>query len=187
MNEMLELLQDNNTLVRDTAVVALGLNGCTEARHILLHLAMGSKTACRMLGLSSVPPQLRVFAETTLAVTRASGIEPILQTIALDPSSPDDVRGMALEGLGFFDYGQAGPATESGKTTYGGEVVVNTSGGLKARGHAPGATGIAQAVEITHQLQGRADKRQVDDASLGLCENHGGTAATAVVHLLEVR
>lgn len=94
---------------------------------------------------------------------------------------------MALEGLGLFPYGQAGPATESGQTTYGGKVVVNPSGGLKARGHAPGATGIAQAVEIAHQLQGRAGKRQVENATVGLCENHGGTAATAVVHLLEVR
>lgn len=93
---------------------------------------------------------------------------------------------IALEELGFFGHGKGGPAGEQGQTTYGGQIVVNPSGGLKARGHAPGATGIAQAVEIVQQLQGRADKRQVEDVKVGLCENHGGTAATAVVHVMEV-
>ncbi|HIC62142.1 MAG TPA: acetyl-CoA acetyltransferase, partial [Marine Group III euryarchaeote] len=53
------------------------------------------------------------------------------------------------------------------------------------RGHAPGATGIAQVVEIVQQLRGEAGKRQIKDAKIGLAENHGGTAATAVVHILE--
>ena len=65
-------------------------------------------------------------------------------------------------------------------------IPVNTGGGLKARGHPPGATGVAQAVEIVQQLRGTAGERQVKGATLGLLENHGGTGATAVVHLLEM-
>jgi acetyl-CoA C-acetyltransferase len=64
-----------------------------------------------------------------------------------------------------------------------GEVAVNTSGGLKARGDPIGATGVAQAVEIVNQLRGTADKRQVKGASVWLTQNVGGTGATVVVHL----
>ena len=72
-----------------------------------------------------------------------------------------------------------------GETKLGGMIPTNTSGGLKARGHAPGATGIAQIIEIVQQLRGEAGDRQVKNAKIGLVENHGGTAATAVVHILE--
>ncbi|MFW3146675.1 MAG: thiolase domain-containing protein [Thermoplasmatota archaeon] len=93
---------------------------------------------------------------------------------------------MAVEDLGFFRKGEGGPATERGDTTLGGIIPVNTSGGLKARGHPLGATGIAQVNEIVLQLRKKADKRQVKDASVGLTHNVGGTGGTAVVHILEV-
>ncbi|MCJ2533108.1 MAG: thiolase domain-containing protein [Candidatus Thermoplasmatota archaeon] len=90
---------------------------------------------------------------------------------------------IAIEDLGFFPKGEGGKATEEGLTSFDGDVVVNTSGGLKARGDPIGATGVAQAVEIVSQLRGTADKRQVKDAEVGLTQNIGGTGATAVVHL----
>lgn len=92
---------------------------------------------------------------------------------------------IALEEIGLAERGAAGQLTLDGATAPGGAIPVNTSGGLKARGHPPGATGVAQAVEIVQQLRGTAGERQVQGASLGLLENHGGTGATAVVHLLE--
>ena len=90
---------------------------------------------------------------------------------------------LAVEDLGFFKKGEGGKATEDGRTSLSGEIAVNTSGGLKARGDPIGATGLAQAVEIVTQLRGGAGKRQVKDASIGLTHNVGGTGATAVVHL----
>jgi len=90
---------------------------------------------------------------------------------------------LALEDLGFFKKGEGGKATEAGLTGLEGEIAVNTSGGLKARGDPIGATGLAQAVEIVTQLRGKADKRQVKDAQIGLTHNVGGTGATVVVHL----
>ena len=90
---------------------------------------------------------------------------------------------LAIEDLGFFVKGQGGKATEAGLTGLEGEVAVNTSGGLKARGDPIGATGLAQAVEIVTQLRNKAGKRQVKDANIGLTHNVGGTGATAVVHL----
>lgn len=90
---------------------------------------------------------------------------------------------IAIEDLGFFPKGEGGKATEEGLTSLDGDVAVNTSGGLKARGDPIGATGVAQAVEIVSQLRGTADKRQVKDADVGLTQNVGGTGATVVVHL----
>ena len=62
-----------------------------------------------------------------------------------------------------------------GVTKLGGRLPVNTSGGLLRKGHPVGATGIAQIVELTEQLQGRAGKRQVEGAKLALAHNGGGS------------
>ncbi len=91
---------------------------------------------------------------------------------------------VAIEGLGFVDMGKGGRATEEGITQRDGEIPINMSGGLKAKGHPVGATGVAQAVEIVLQLRGQAEKRQVD-AEVGLTHNVGGSGGTAVVHILE--
>ena len=90
---------------------------------------------------------------------------------------------VSIEDLGFFKKGGGGKATEEGETEIGGKVAVNPSGGLKACGHPPGATGIRQAVEIVLQLRGEAGKRQVQNAEIGISHNIGGTGGTAVVHI----
>jgi acetyl-CoA acetyltransferase len=81
----------------------------------------------------------------------------------------------ALESLGFFGIGEAGPATEAGRTgldTPG--LVVNSSGGLVGRGHPLGATGLAQVVELATQLRGRAGSRQIEGITRALAVNTGG-------------
>ena len=93
---------------------------------------------------------------------------------------------VCLEELGFYEAGRAGAATSAGETALGGRIPVNTSGGLKSKGHPVGATGIAQIVEIYEQLAGRAGKRQVDGARLGLAQNMGGSGGSSTVHILEV-
>jgi len=91
---------------------------------------------------------------------------------------------LAIEDLGFFPKGKGGEATADGQTTLGAKLAVNTSGGLKARGDPIGATGVAQVVELVHQLRGEAGKRQVAGAEVGLAQNVGGTGATVVVQIL---
>ncbi len=93
---------------------------------------------------------------------------------------------MATEALGFFEPGQGGPAVERGLTALGGTIPVNTSGGLKAKGHPVGATGVAQAVEVVLQLRGEAGQRQVEGARVGLTQTMGGSGGSAVVHIMEV-
>jgi acetyl-CoA acetyltransferase len=90
---------------------------------------------------------------------------------------------IAYEDLSFCKPGEGGRLIDSGETKLGGRIPVNTSGGLKAKGHPVGATGTGQAYEIYLQLTGQADKRQVKDAQLGLTHNVGGSGATAAVHI----
>ncbi|WP_302290075.1 thiolase domain-containing protein [Methanosphaera stadtmanae] len=93
---------------------------------------------------------------------------------------------IAIEDLGFFEKGKGGQAIEDGLIERDGDIAVNPSGGLKARGHPLGATGIAQAAEITWQLRQEAGKRQVSDATSGITLNIGGTGGTAAIHILSV-
>jgi acetyl-CoA C-acetyltransferase len=93
---------------------------------------------------------------------------------------------MSIEALGFVERGTGGAATAAGHTSREGRIPVNTSGGLKAKGHPVGATGAAQLVEILAQLRGDAGKRQIKGARVGLAANMGGSGGSATVHVLEV-
>jgi acetyl-CoA C-acetyltransferase len=94
---------------------------------------------------------------------------------------------LAIESLGFFEDGTGGRAAAEGRTYLDGDIPVNPSGGLKAKGHPIGATGTAQIVELTEQLRGDADRRQVEGAATGIAHNLGGDAATTVVTVMEAR
>lgn len=114
---------------------------------------------------------------------RQAGVSPKDVKVAEVHDSYSIAEIMSIEDLGFFEKGKGGPATLEGMTEINGVVSVNTSGGLKARGDPMGATGVAQAVEVVRQLRGKAEKRQVDNAEVGLSLNVGGTGGTSVVHI----
>jgi len=92
---------------------------------------------------------------------------------------------IVIEALGLAEHGKGGQAAESGMTALGGRIPVNTSGGLKSKGHPVGATGVAQVVEITRQLRGESGARQVKGARVGLTQNMGGTGGSSIVHIFE--
>lgn len=96
---------------------------------------------------------------------------------------------MAIEDLGFFKPGEAFKATEQGLTARDGAKPINTSGGLKSKGHPVGASGVGQVVEIWHQMRGEAGPRQVPgkDIRLALTHNVGATGGTCVVHIYQRR
>ena len=93
---------------------------------------------------------------------------------------------VATEDLGFFAPGEGPRAVDEGRTALDGEIPINTSGGLKAKGHPVGASGVAQVVEVYHQLRGEAGDRQVKKSRVetGLTHNVGGTGGTCVVNVL---
>jgi acetyl-CoA C-acetyltransferase len=90
-----------------------------------------------------------------------------------------------IEALGLVKKGKGGQAVESGLTALDGKIPVNTSGGLKSKGHPVGATGVAQIVELTEQLRGKAGDRQIKNANIALAQNMGGTGGSTVVHILK--
>ncbi|MBP1688558.1 MAG: hypothetical protein H6Q33_4701 [Deltaproteobacteria bacterium] len=104
-----------------------------------------------------------------------------------DASAPAEI--IEYEALGICAKGEGGRLVDSGATKLGGRIPVNTSGGLLRKGHPVGATGVAQIVELTDQLQGRCGKRQVEGAKLALAQNGGGKkgndAAAMLVTILQ--
>ena len=94
-----------------------------------------------------------------------------------------------IEDLGFFKPGEGYKAIEEGRTRLEGPMPINTSGGLKCKGHPVGATGISQLYEVWSQLRGKAGKRQIPKKELrfGAAHNLGGTGGTCTFTILERR
>ncbi len=92
---------------------------------------------------------------------------------------------VAIEDMGFFKKGEGGKAALNGDTAADGHLPINVSGGLKAKGHPIGATGVAQIVEVSKQLRGTAGERQLSDVEFGMTQNLGGSGSTIVCHILE--
>jgi acetyl-CoA C-acetyltransferase len=94
-----------------------------------------------------------------------------------------------IEDLGFFKPGHGYKAVEEGQTRLDGPKPINTSGGLKCKGHPVGATGVSQIYEVWTQLKGRAGKRQIpiQDLRIGAAHNLGGTGGTCTFTILERR
>ncbi len=141
---------------------------------------------------SAVPNPDAVGSATARAAKLAfeqAGINPKDVSLAEvhDPTAPQEF--FDIEELGLCGRGEAIDLVEQGETTLGGRLPVNVSGGLTARGHPVGATGVAQIVEISEQLLMQAGKRQVHRARIGLAQMAGGLlgpdSAVSTVHLLE--
>lgn len=126
---------------------------------------------------------LKATAEASQTAYKMAGVEPRNIDFAEVHDCFTIAELMAIEDLGFCKKGEGGKITEEGETALNGRISINTSGGLKGKGHPVGATGIAQAVEVVTQLRGEAGKRQVGKADIGLTHNVGGSGGTAVVHI----
>ncbi|HEX6387051.1 MAG TPA: thiolase domain-containing protein [Anaerolineae bacterium] len=94
---------------------------------------------------------------------------------------------LSLEACGFAERGQGVRLAHEGAISPGGFIPISTMGGLKARGHPVGATGLYQLVEATLQRRGQAGEAQIDDAHIALTQNIGGSGATIVTHVLQRR
>lgn len=132
---------------------------------------------------------LTTFPATVRAARQAFGMAGLGPSDVSVAEVHDCFTGVELidyEDLGFCERGQAARWLESKAPWVGGRLPVNPSGGLKAKGHPPGATGVAQCCELFWQLRGEA-VNQVDGARVGLAHNIGGPSAVAAVTLLTTR
>ena len=94
---------------------------------------------------------------------------------------------LSLEATGFAERGKGWQMAKDGEIGRNGRLPISTFGGLKARGNPGGATGMYQIVEVARQLRGQAGDNQVEGAKIGMAQNLGGSGATAVTHILQVR
>lgn len=126
---------------------------------------------------------------TALAAYEAGGVAPADIDVAEVHDATAYAEVQQIENLGLAAPGEVGACLRAGDLALGGRTPVNPSGGLLAKGHPVGATGIAQLVELTTQLRGEARARQVDGARLAIAENGGGflgvEEAATVVTILE--
>ncbi|MCY1262714.1 putative acetyl-CoA acyltransferase [compost metagenome] len=159
-----------------------------KARQLGLHAPVRVASSALVTGWDFEEPNDSVGALAAQQAYEAAGIGPQdLSCVELhDASAPSEL--LAYEYLGLCPRGEGIALVESGDTTIGGRIPVNTSGGLLRKGHPVGASGCAQIVELTEQLRGHAGPRQVEGARVGLAHNGGGAigldAAVTVVSLL---
>ncbi len=93
---------------------------------------------------------------------------------------------LSLEASGFAERGQGPRLALDGEIKIGGKIPVTTRGGLKARGHPVGATGMYQIVEVVEQLRGQCGATQVEGAKIGMAQNIGGSGATILTHIIKI-
>jgi acetyl-CoA C-acetyltransferase len=127
------------------------------------------------------------FKATRLAAEQAfkeAKIKPEDIDVAEVHDAFTSVELFSYEDLGFAEIGKGAELIRKGKVNLDGKLPVNTSGGLKAKGHPISVTGLAQIYEICNQLRGRCVERQVKNAKIGLCHNIGGTGGSVTVHIL---
>jgi acetyl-CoA acetyltransferase len=135
--------------------------------------AFGSRSMVELIGTGMTRDAARkVYEQSGLGPEDVDVIE------LHDCFSPNEL--ITYEALGLCEPGKSGALISEGATTYGGQWVVNPSGGLISKGHPLGATGLAQCAELVWQLRGEAGGRQVEGAHVGLAHNMGLGGATIV-------
>jgi acetyl-CoA C-acetyltransferase len=144
-------------------------------------LGAGSDT----MMISERPSLVGLAAATTAAeqAYKMAGVTPNDINVACTHDCFSIAEIMSYEDLGFCKKGEGGKFIEEGQSYIGGKTPVNVDGGLKAKGHPLGATGVSMTAEITRQLRGEAGKRQVPNATIGLTHNVGETGQYCMVHI----
>jgi len=128
------------------------------------------------------------FLATQLAAKKAfeqAGLAPSDIDVAEIHDAFTPVELISYEDLGFTEPGKGGELIRSGKISLNGQLPINPSGGLKAKGHPISTTGLAQIYEIVCQLRGTGGDRQVKDAKIGLTHNIGGAGGSVTVHIFK--
>lgn len=148
-------------------------------------VGVGHATDVQPLQEREDPAVLKSVRLAAQQAFRMAGTDPDSIDVAEVHDAFEILELVESEDIGFFEKGKAHLAVEKGATSLTGELPINPSGGLKARGHAVGATGLAQVVELVWQLRGECGERQVKDPKKALACNFGGFGNNTVIHILE--
>jgi len=161
-------------------------------------LGFGHKPFVRIAGIASatdthvvanreVPTDLLAVRLSAQKAYKMAGMKPEDIDVAELHDAFQILEIAESEETGLFPRGQGHIAARNGDTKIGGKMPINTSGGLKAKGHPLGATGVSQIVELVRQLRGEAEGRQVEGAKTGLAVNFGGFGNNVVATILTTK
>jgi acetyl-CoA C-acetyltransferase len=156
---------DNNRIVRIIGSASATDSIAIHSRNDPLWLSAAEKSAVKAYAQAGVSPADIDFFELHDAFSIMSVL--------------------SLEACGFAERGKGPILGLEGKITIHGTIPITTRGGLKARGHTVGATGMYQIVEAVQQLRGEAESTQVEGSKVGMCQNIGGSGATIITHILK--
>ncbi len=145
---------------------------------------VGQATDTHTIQERSDPTDLKAVTIASEKAFKMAGIKPKDVDVAELHDAFTILEIAESEHAGFFPKGKGAKALEDGETRIGGKLPINPSGGLKARGHPVGATGVAQAVELVWQLRGEAGDRQVKNARTGFSLNFGGFGNNVLAFVL---
>lgn len=160
-------------------------------------IVSSEKTDIEIIGTGFATDYLLTFGRDEITHFRATQLaaKQAFEEAKLKPSDINvaevhdaftSVELFSYEDLGFADVGKGKDLIRSGKLSLDGQLPINPSGGLKAKGHPVSVTGLAQIYEVTNQLRGKCDKRQIKPVpKIGLCHNIGGAGGSVTVHILK--
>lgn len=167
------------------AVLLTSAEVAEELKKPIVHIAgVGQATDTHTLQERDDPTDLKAVTVASQTAYSMAGLKPEDIDVAELHDAFTILEIAESEHAGFFPKGEGAKALERGETQIGGKLPINPSGGLKARGHPVGATGVAQVVELVWQLQGKAGKRQVKNASTGFSLNFGGFGNNVLAFVL---
>jgi acetyl-CoA C-acetyltransferase len=146
---------------------------------------IGQASAGTLMSQQDYLPRLIAREHAVKKAYKMAGVEPQDIDVCELHDSFSIAEIIAVESLGFFDYGRGAEASARGETLIGGKVAVNPTGGLKAKGHPVGATGAAQVYEIFRQLRGESGVTQVEGARIGLTDAMGAAGNIHCCFVLE--
>lgn len=148
---------------------------------------IGQATDTHVVAERGVPTDLLAVRYSAQMAYEMAGMKPEDIDVAELHDAFQILEVVESEEVGFFKKGEGHLAAREGQTKVGGKKPINTSGGLKAKGHPLGATGVSQVVELVRQLRGEAGGRQVEGAKTGLAVNFGGFGNNVVATILTTK
>jgi acetyl-CoA C-acetyltransferase len=160
--------------------------GFADKKYIKI-AGIGSATDTHVVANREVPSDLLAVRLSAKLAYEMAGVGPEDIDVAELHDAFQILEIAESEEVGFFHRGEGHIAARNGETTLTGKKPINTSGGLKAKGHPLGATGVSQIVELVRQLRGEAGERQIADAKTGLAVNFGGFGNNVVSTVLTTK
>jgi len=178
-------LLDATPIADGAAAIVISRNPGVSAHRPVRVIGSAAATDTISIQNRKDPIWLSAAEKSTQIAYRQSGIQPKDIGVFEYHDAFSIMAALSLEAAGFCPRGQGPRLANEGKLKYDGEIPVATLGGLKARGHPVGATGLYQLCEVTQQLRGQAGPTQISRPYYGMAQNIGGSGSNIITHILE--